>query len=468
MDPRTDARRGEPRARYLWLAGACHLVLIALLVAHLASKPHALGGASAEALVRSIVVLWCAGEAPYGTMEHVPALTNPYGPVFLALCRLLPSGPECGYLPGRLISVASAAVLCLACAVWVRRRGAPLSVAVVTAALLLTARGIYEYTVLYRVDLLATALATAGFLWVVGGWNRRGWVVAGALCLGLATAAKVSVIAAPVACIVWLWSRSRGHALLVAGCWLAVTLAVAAWVQQASDGAYFESIRSFAPRNYAKALEMMARPFLTGPLWAAAVAVLWRRASGPAREAARAEMLWAACALVVAGFSAMNPGSSWNYLTEFAVAASLLTASLLSSSLGCPDGSPPGGSPAPWPPVARRAALLVTCHFAFTWLYLGYWYGCEVGPPIARHEAACIAARAHLEGDIAAGDRVAVVDCEAGRDAVLALGARNYLDLYAVPAAKRERLVDDARRGVAEGRLDRVVEAADCGLPPSR
>ncbi|MBI3944657.1 MAG: hypothetical protein HY321_01955 [Armatimonadetes bacterium] len=436
-------RAGTPPARQervvIALLGLHALLFLAISLKAVLT-PHMVG--PVEARVLNLARWWQAGALPYSDGGRLPALWNPYGPLYEGLCALLPSWPGHPYLWPRLLSLASAVGILGVVAMSVRRQTGSWRPGVVAALLLLTARPMLSYAPRCQVDALAAFLSVLG--WALATQARsRAAAAAGVLSMGLAFHTKLTAVAALVACGVALWRADRRRALWVGTGWLAVAGGGFLWLQHATEGDYLAgALMGNAPASRGKAADMLTRPLTTSLAWIAAAIVMWRAAPAEARRVLRPHAWYLGFGLAVASLAAANPGSSWNFLLEPYIALAMLTGVLL-------GGAANGGAPRGW----RSPGALITAHLLLA-LPCSARVAYKDWRAVTRHRPAFLAARVRLAPLAQAGGRVALYDSLAGTDALLSLGGRNPVDL---PEELRPRSEALLRRALREGEIGAVL-----------
>lgn len=391
-----------------------------------------------EIHVLTLVRWWQAGHLPYAAADSLPLLQNPYGPLYEALCAVLPGN---GYLTGRVVSMAALLAALALIGVVVHRTSRSLRLALLCALLPLTAKPIVLFAPLYRVDTLGACLSLAGFLCLRRSQRARGDALGAALCL-LAFLTKLTFIAAPLACLLARLPEDRRGALRLA--LLLVPLPLSVLVLEALTGGHYLASAAMGnlPSHLGKGLGMAVRPGVS-LLWLVAVVAAWsetRRETGSRRPSATT--LYVLVCLVTATIFATNPLSSWNYLIEFYLALALWSGEALARARPRP--------------LLRRALL---AHALLALPLTASWVG-RVAREASEHAAQVEVARACLADLIRPGDRAAVFASTAGRDAVNSLGALNALH---VPRSIEEQpaTVERLRSALERGELEHVIEPAD-------
>jgi hypothetical protein len=158
------------------LLKGCQKIAIGLMVLHAIgvlvvwvwalSRPHMVE--PIEIRVANLIALWREGYLPYGFADRLPAVWNPYGFVYEWLCSLR-WGTLHPYWNGRLLSIMAAMLTALCLLLWSHQQTGSIKGGVVATLLLLTAKPIFAFGHLCRVDMLGVALSMLGFVWVMGG-----------------------------------------------------------------------------------------------------------------------------------------------------------------------------------------------------------------------------------------------------------------------------------------------------------
>ncbi len=372
--------------------------------------PHRVGGV--EVLVLNAVMGWRSGQIPYTFLRRIPAEWSPYGPLYQALCAALPLSPGHPYLTGRLLSLLSVAGCGALLLVWSARRGWA-AAGGIAALLLLTARPIFVFGPIYRVDMLAIALSLAGYLLLVRSKSRAA-DAGGLLLLVLALHTKLTAVAGPLAFFLCTWPLDRRRAVMVTAAWAVLTGLTLGAFQLLTHGAYLYDVGLLADgTRLAKVFDMMTRPVTSSPLWVAAVVVGLRAVDAETRRLLRPELWYCAVTLLLAGITGSHPGSSWNYLIDFYVALALLSGSLLACLHHC----------------GLRAPLTWSFGLLLAQALFSLWYTGDTLRPQNEHlrgyAASLARARAVVEPLVRRHARLAVIGSERGNDALLALGYVN-------------------------------------------
>jgi hypothetical protein len=262
------------------------------------------------------------GESLYPDPALPPYRISPYAPLYLWLASLL-MGARADFFSGRLLSVASAAVLVTLVAVWVGRRRGGLA-GTLAAAFLLAHPLLFNWSCLFRVDTLGLALTVGGLILVSSPGPAR--CLAGGLLLGLAFLTKQSFLAGPLAAGILLASRRRPRelALLALGLGLSAILPALA-LDRWSGGQLLDLWFRFNAMPYDPGQVLRYWGTLVPSL--AALAPL-AAAAGADREGRGDLALWAAYALTsfTAAWGAGRFGSFYNYFLELQVALAVLAA----------------------------------------------------------------------------------------------------------------------------------------------
>jgi hypothetical protein len=426
----------EERRELLWR------FVIGLLVLHATgvfavwlwalSRPHMVD--PIEVRVANIVALWREGYLPYNFADRLPAVWNPYGPVYEWLCAFIPSSVH-PYWNGRLLSIASLILTALAIVVWSRRLTGKFSLGIVASLLLLTAKPIFAFGHLCRVDMFGVMLSALGFVLIVSNRNRsKIATMIGVLSMILAFHVKVTFVAAPVACCLALWREEKFRAIGVGLAWLVGALGGLIALQWWTEGAYlFQAQLANLPALWTKPIDMLTRPITSSLFWMLVLILYWR--SNKALHIP--ESIYCFCNLAVAGITSTNPGSSWNYLMEFYVAASLLTARILSS----------------FQQKARASIIaLLLCHSIFSLLHTTYFMAKNVRK-VVKYSQAYKQAQYQIVSLMSSNQRILLIKSLTGMDALMSFGKVNLIDLPKELTPKSEEL---ARGALQIGEIDAV------------
>lgn len=472
---------GPSRDRPWGFAAAPLALLSVAIVVHWATfvpTPRSVGQSEAQTL--NIARLQRAGAARYGPLDRLPAVFNPYGPVYPTLLSALPASPQRPYVPGRLVSLTALAGLLLVVGGWIRARTGSTGAALLAVLLLCCTRPVYIFAPLCRVDLLAVLLSTAGLCCLVNS-RRPTATVAGIVLLALALHTKLSQVAAPLAAVILLWPADRRRAVTVGLGVLALTVAGIAWLDHTTGGRFLEHALR-VPGKLDKGLDVVTRPLTTTPLWVALAVALRRRIRGAdTRFAPEAIYLGMTVAVTVATGS--NWGASWNYLIELYVAFSLYTGVLLgrwfttplSASSGHEDVGADEGTPTPEPrsvapgrgAIPQWLPLLLAAHGVYAGLYAWHTIGRERAL-LRETEPGHRFAVTRLAPLLAEGERVAVIDSYLGLDALLTLGGVSLIDLpNFYLTGDRPALVAAIETALHDGGLDQVLAGPDLAPWPS-
>lgn len=376
-------------------------------------QPCALG--AGEIQVRNLVSYWDRGELPYHHLGSVPVAFNPYGPVHTWLAsKLTDASSPRFYLTLRALSVAAVLVLALVVGRVIRMNRCGPALAWLVVLLLPASRPIFVFGCLAAVDLPAVALSVLGFELCLP-QNRLAARLAGVASLVVAFHVKATSVAAPLAMLL-AGGLTRRDALALFGLWLAGAVGGVIWLQVVTDGAYLENLCRGCGLIW-RGLEVGSRVLTTTPFLVGAV-VLGLNALAPDRRAAVAPFaVYFVAAWLVAIVFGANWGSSWQYLAETHATGVLLLAALVKELSEA-------GPALAW----RRVRGLLVVQLACSVPYLAaVQFGDQ--PRAAQLRADYERALEVLRPTLARGEPVIVVGNDAARDAVLALGGVNPIDL---------------------------------------
>ena len=307
-----------------WVMAACVLAAAALTLWHAAGEarlPYQLD--YEEGNILNAGVRLNAGLSAYPDPSTFPNALNPYGPIgYFLVEQAVRVGGISLTLPRALVifcGLAAAILLFNLIRMWTG------------SALLATAFGMYflangvtrAWIPLLRVDLIAIVLSLAG-LWLCMRSEGRWWLAA-ALLFWIALFVKLTALAAPAACFLWLASRRDvRRALLMAATLVALTLAGFAAMQSATGGHFlFHMLRTHPdPYTYRRLLGIfvLVEPSVVA-LAPLLIAFLFLRA----RRALPA-LLYLLCALGVVMVTGGKAGSFINHFLEPIAACSIAAA----------------------------------------------------------------------------------------------------------------------------------------------
>jgi hypothetical protein len=429
------------------LLKGCQKIAIGLMVLHAIgvlvvwvwalSRPHMVE--PIEIRVANLIALWREGYLPYGFADRLPAVWNPYGFVYEWLCSLR-WGTLHPYWNGRLLSIMAAMLTALCLLLWSHQQTGSIKGGVVATLLLLTAKPIFAFGHLCRVDMLGVALSMLGFVWVMGG--RCGLKIGlGILMMVLAFHVKVTFVAAPVACCLAFWQNQRHRAMAIGLLWAVGALGGLALLQWWTKGAYlFQAQLANTPSLWTKPIDMLTRPLTSSPFWMLALLFFHR---SQRKLLSAPESLYCLCSLIVAGVTSTNPGSSWNYLMEFYGAIALLTVRALNSL--------------PTKGLTWQLGALLLCYALFSLLHTSYFMAKDVQKVIA-YVPAYQRARSRLAVLLRDHPRLLIFGSSAGMDALLSFGKANLLDLPDELAERSQALM---RQALQAGSIDMVLFGDD-------
>lgn len=422
----------------LWSLLLLHAIIVMGFWLWKLSVPYRLDFVELEVL--NAVYWWKSGRLPYTYIDQLPAFQNHYGPTYEWLCTLSPEIVH-PYFAGRLISLLSTISIMICIAIWVWKRTSALTFSFLAASLLLTAKPIFVWGILHRVDMLAVCLSVSGFAFVLLSKHLiTVWI--GVALMTLAFHTKLTVIAAPLACFLYLWNTDRRKAKIVGLGWFLLSLLGLVWLQAITDGAYlFSAQLGSLPTKFGKIFDMITRPITSSLFWVAAAIYAFHKADKSVKDTVKPEALYIVVSIAIAGITAANPGSSWNYLIEFYVALSLSTGILIGLLWQNDRLS-----------LLTRVIAILVCHAVFALPHTGYFNRKDY-KELVLYQQTYRLARERILPLVQERERIAIIDSQAGMDALLYYGQPNPIFLPLLSRQER-RLSEEAMR---TGRIDLVL-----------
>lgn len=290
------------------------------------------------------------GQTPYPPADQVPSALNPYGPVAYGVLALPVSAESPSFAPGRVMVFGFCLLSAVLIALILRLEGAGWRVALLFGGLYLTFPAVQDWMFLLRVDYLGVVFSLLG-LFVFARSDRSGlrdpdagakwlWCVP---LFALAFFTKVTFLAAPASCVVYLlWRRDARKALLLSASLLGMFALIFLLVQRWSGGWFFFHNLHTHPDPYTVShLLYVGRGLVSQivPLTLAGVFAVRRLRGGVPSLAA----IYFAIALL-GSLTAGKAGSSTNHFLEL-LASSAICAGLFYGDflgwLGASDGSAP-------------------------------------------------------------------------------------------------------------------------------
>ena len=199
------------------LAGLCfHLLSYLKLSARLIAYPF--GIESNEGVVLQLAYDLARLRPIYRSLADFPFVPGDYPPLFLLVNAAAIKAFGLNLWSGRLLSCLALLSASVVLFLWIRRETRWTIWALCLALCPFLSPLFFSRTALYRVDVLAAALSFAGVFLLSVSRDERGDLYA-AVCLVLALYAKHSMVAAPLACFVYLLTVDRDRALRFIG-WL--------------------------------------------------------------------------------------------------------------------------------------------------------------------------------------------------------------------------------------------------------
>jgi hypothetical protein len=198
---------------------------------HLAKLPFEINYEEGNILNAAVRIV--SGLTPYPDPHAFPNVLNPYGPVFYYLVAIIVRLTEVGLpLPRLILVIGSTLVAAVFIALIVRKNGPSRTLAAAAAFLFIASPLVYLWMPLLRVDLFGLALSLAGLYLL-----EREYFLWSVALFVLALFVKVSLLAAPVSCLVLLIVRRQWRqAAWFAGTGLAAVLCGFALAQSVSHG----------------------------------------------------------------------------------------------------------------------------------------------------------------------------------------------------------------------------------------
>lgn len=394
-----------------------------------------------EPCVCNLVMWWKNGKLPYTWLNELPALKNPYGPVYEWLCCVLPSANFNPYFAGRLLSLLSVMLIVVLCILWICRKVNDHMIATLVGLMVLSSKPFSEWVPLMRVDMLATLFSLCGFLIALSSKNKLS-VLIGVLFLVLAFHTKFTAISSLAACLMTLWLiRRKRDAVYAAAIWVAFSGAICIWLSCQTNGAYpFATQIGNEPSKWGKIFDMATRPLTTTPFWIAANAYAIKQMNNLRHFVP--ELTYTIVGLTMASLLAANPGSSWNYLLDFYVGLALLTGAVIGRANR--SGT-----------LSKVIAILILTQVILSSLQVTYSFRREI-QRLKSYQVQYEVAINKLAPLLNDGKQVVIVSSMAGIDAILHFGKPNLVSLD-IPARFLDnvlRLLRDAKRN---GEVDAII-----------
>jgi hypothetical protein len=278
------------------------------------------------------------GPRMYGQIDHLPFIVFHYPPVYHLVSRAVMAFGVDPLAAGRIVSLASTAVITISIAGLVAAgltgrvvRSAMLIGAVTGALLPLSLGPVEMWFDLMRVDMLAIALAFLGVVFAVRAERQPAWLALAMPAFVLSIYTRQTELAAPAsALIVLLLVRPRAAILAGIG-GAALGLGALAWLEWLTAGGFLRHIISYNINTWTFALliERLRFQVSYAVLLALAViglAVMWlrRRDETPPRgaEASRYNLVvpmisvWLLLSLIMMVATVGKSGSNVNYFIE--------------------------------------------------------------------------------------------------------------------------------------------------------
>lgn len=362
-----------------------------------------------EVRVANIVALWRNGYLPYNFADRLPAVWNPYGPLYEWLCAFLNLGSLHPYWNGRLLSLLAFILIVFSIVSWAWKYS-DIRCGLLSVLLLLTSKPIFSFGHLYRVDMLGVAFSVLGFVLTIS-WNSKFTRIIGIFMMILAFHVKITFVAAPIACTIIMFRQERFKALSIAIGWLTGAIAGFLLLQWWTDGAYlFQAKLANLPTLWTKPLDMLTRPLTSSLFWMLAL-ILWCRTS---KLRNLPEVVYCLCSLAVAGITSTNPGSSWNYLIEFYTASALLSGRVFYFLLTHN--------------IKKIFVVLFLCHSIFSIIHTTYFIVRDV-QKVTTYKCSFEQAKSFIKSMLPFYQKIVIFESLTGMDALLSFGKFNFVDL---------------------------------------
>jgi hypothetical protein len=410
-------KKGETLLRFGIGLLMLHAAIIFLVWLWALSRPHMVD--PIEVRVANIAALWRNGYLPYNFADRLPAVWNPYGPVYEWLCAFMPR-PLHPYWNGRLISIASLILTALAIIAWSKKLTGKFTHGVVASLLLLTAKPIFAFGHLCRVDMFGVMLSALGFVLILSNRSKITTII-GVLLMILAFHVKITFVAAPITCCLVLWRKEKLRAIGVGLTWLVGALGGLLALQWWTKGAYlFQAQLANLPTLWTKPIDMLTRPLTSSFFWMLAL-ILWGRLN---KILHMPESIYCFFSLIVAGITSTNPGSSWNYLMEFYVAVALLTVRMLSFLQQ---------------EVNTKIIVLLLYHSIFSYFHTTYFIAKDI-QKVINYSQIYKKTQYRISSLMILNQNILLIRSVVGIDALLSCGKFNLIDLPKELKSKEEEL----------------------------
>ena len=257
------------------------------------------------------------GLTPYPPAGSWPIVLNPYGPIAYLLTAVWVKWFGISFFAPRMVSIVCGALIAVLIGLLIRRVGGSLAVSVIFASGFLSVVSVRNWMLTSRVDWLALALSLGGLAACI--LLQKRWYVAAAL-FSAALFVKYSLLAAPLACAVWLLSRREWKTLWRLALTSAAICAVGFWLTQRWSGGNF-AFHQFEthpdPYSFAQCLKFLGERIAAVPLFFGLAVV------GVARDAAKKSFALPTIYFLSATLGALTlgkTGSNTNHLIEWTAA----------------------------------------------------------------------------------------------------------------------------------------------------
>jgi hypothetical protein len=257
------------------------------------------------------------GLTPYPAAGSWPIVLNPYGPIPYLLTAVWVKWFGISFFAPRMVSIVCGAVIALLVGLLIRRVGGSTAVSIIFACGFLSVVSVRNWMLTSRVDWLALALSFGGLAACV--FLQKHWYVAATLFF-TALFVKYSLLAAPLACAVWLASRREWKTLLRMALASAAICAAGFWLTQKWSGGNF-AFHQFEthpdPYSLAQCLKFLGERIAAVPLFFGVAVV------GVGRDAAKRALALPTLYFLSATLGALTlgkAGSNTNHLIEWTAA----------------------------------------------------------------------------------------------------------------------------------------------------
>lgn len=281
---------------------------------------------NAEGVILATAAHVNAGHSAYGDPHTLPVYLSPYGPLFYSAVAFITRQTGLSFLwPRALVLLATAVVaICIGLLIekWTGRR----VLAALCALVFLNSPIVQSWSAILRADMPALALSMLGltiFVFVQRGWYWSIPFFSGAIFC------KYSVLAAPVACFVWLiWVKDFRKAILLAAGIALISAGGILALQSATDGWFlFHMLRTHPDPFQLDQLAIMFKRLIATEWLVIAFALVFVLRGGvgqrlATRNSVTLSRLFLAVSFLVS-ISAGKLGANTNYLLELIAALTI-------------------------------------------------------------------------------------------------------------------------------------------------